>query len=92
MSTADVGARSVVSRVVAILLSFAHAKGDLGISEISRETGLALSTTHRLVRELTRCGVLDQTPARRYALSPEVAALAVPAPRRSRPPAPQVRG
>lgn len=76
MKPAESAPHSVAARVVAILGSFAHERSELGISEISRETGLALSTTHRLVNELTRCGALSQTVRRRYTVGPEVANLA----------------
>lgn len=83
MKCAEQGPSSVVARVVAILSSFAHEKADLGISEISRETGLALSTTHRLVIELTRCGALDKNLHHRYTVGPKVADLAYAIRRRS---------
>jgi DNA-binding IclR family transcriptional regulator len=83
MKCAESGPTSVVARVVAILSSFSHGQPDRGISEISRETGLALSTTHRLVNELTRCGALHQTDAHRYTVGPKVADLAHAIRRRS---------
>jgi len=76
MEFAETGPRGVTARVVAVLSSFAKGQSELGITQISRETGLALSTTHRLVSELTRCGALTQTARHRYTVGPKVADLA----------------
>ena len=49
---------TVTGRVMTILGAFSHERPALGIKEISRRTGLAKSTTHRLVTELVTWGAL----------------------------------
>lgn len=44
---------------MSILAAFEDERADLGISELARRTGLAKSTTHRLVLELVRLGLLE---------------------------------
>jgi DNA-binding IclR family transcriptional regulator len=58
--------RSVTSRVLAVLGAFTAERATLGVSEISRYTGLPLTTAHRLVRELVRWGALERDDAGRY--------------------------
>jgi DNA-binding IclR family transcriptional regulator len=53
--------RSVASRVTAILLAF-HSGGTHSLTELARLTGLPVSTTHRLLSELTSRRVLERTP------------------------------
>jgi DNA-binding IclR family transcriptional regulator len=43
---------------MSILGAFSHERPTMGIQEISRRTGLAKSTTHRLVSELVEWGAL----------------------------------
>jgi DNA-binding IclR family transcriptional regulator len=50
---------SAVSRVVAVLSAFTATDGPLGISELSRRTGLPKATTHRLTHEMATHGLLD---------------------------------
>jgi len=47
-----------------------------GASEVARETGLSISTAHRLLVALASNGLLSRTPSGRYALGPLVARLA----------------
>lgn len=54
------GADTVVGRSAAILGAFGPDDGALGVSELSRRTGLPKSTVHRLVRALTEHGLLDR--------------------------------
>src|SRR3954447_26178333 len=49
-------ARTVVGRVIAILGCFSPTQQSLGLVEISRRTGLPVSTVFRLVGELRECG------------------------------------
>jgi len=64
--------RTVTSRVLAILAAFASERRELGLVEISRRTGLAVSTTHRLVGELLEGGALERSANRRYRIGPTV--------------------
>ena len=50
----------MASRVTAILLAF-HSGGTHSLTEIARVTGLPVSTTHRLLGELTSRRVLERT-------------------------------
>lgn len=69
--------RTVTSRVLAILGAFASERRELGLVEISRRTGLAVSTTHRLVGELLEGGALERSADRRYRIGPTVRDLVV---------------
>ena len=68
--TPNVGAasRSVAGRVLSILEAFASEQTDLSLVDISRRTGLALSTTYRLTGQLCEWGALDRSCDRRYHL------------------------
>jgi IclR family transcriptional regulator, acetate operon repressor len=54
-----VGAQTI-SRAFAVLRLFRDRSGDLGVGAISKELGLNLSTTHRIVRALVTEGYLAQ--------------------------------
>lgn len=56
----DSAPASVLERAMSLLTAFGADKTELGISELSRRSGLAKSTTHRLVGELVRLGLLEQ--------------------------------
>jgi DNA-binding IclR family transcriptional regulator len=60
------GPRSVTARVLAILGSFSPGTSELSLAEISRRTGLARSTTYRLVHELHAGGALERDANLRY--------------------------
>jgi DNA-binding IclR family transcriptional regulator len=71
--------RSGTQRVLAILAAFTAERPVLALSEISRLAGLALTTTHRQVAELTRWGALERGDDGRYRIGLrlwEVGALA----------------
>jgi DNA-binding IclR family transcriptional regulator len=51
---------TVLDRAFGILESFVTVDGPLSLTEISRRSGLALSTTHRLVAQLTERGALER--------------------------------
>jgi DNA-binding IclR family transcriptional regulator len=57
--------RSVASKAIAVLLTFTHG-GAYSLSEIARLTGFPLSTTHRLLGELSGWGVLERTEDNQY--------------------------
>ena len=50
--------------------------GVLGITQIAAHSGLAVPTTHRIVRTLVDLGYLRQEPSRQYALGPRLLLLA----------------
>ena len=70
---------SVSSRLLAVLRTFSHRTPLQTLSEISRRSGLPLTTTHRLVRELLQGGALERDDDGRYRIGLwlwEIAALA----------------
>jgi DNA-binding IclR family transcriptional regulator len=56
---------SVLERAVRILEQFGPDAPELGVSALARRARLPLSTTHRLVQELTAHGLLERTDGRR---------------------------
>src|ERR687895_1414064 len=59
---------TAAQRVLAILGVFDIENATLSLSEISRRTGLTLSTTHRLVNELREWGALSRDADGRYSI------------------------
>lgn len=55
---------SVLERAAGVLAAFDADRPEIGVSELARRTGLAKSTVHRLVGELTRLGLLEQSGSR----------------------------
>lgn len=58
--------QSVTGRVLSILAVFEDSLAPRSLTELSRETGLALSTTHRLVGELEQWGAVQRDDNGRY--------------------------
>ena len=67
---------SVTSRVLAILGSFSPDDPTLSLAEISRRTGLAPSTAHRLVGELCAWGALERDEYGTYRIGTRLRELA----------------
>lgn len=65
-----------IDRAVAVLRCFGRRTPELGITEISRTTGLSTSTVHRLLSAMQHNGLVQQAPGRRYALGPLLVQLA----------------
>lgn len=59
---------TVTSRVLAILRSFDSEHRSLSLTEVSRRTGLTLSTAHRLVGELAEWGALRRTSSGNFVI------------------------
>lgn len=59
-----------IDRVVLILRCFTTRTPRLGVTEISRITGLSTSTTHRLLASMQANRLVTQGPDHRYALGP----------------------
>lgn len=57
---------SVTGRVLSILAVFEKSLSPRSLTEISHETGLALSTTHRLIGELEQWGAVQRDDHGRY--------------------------
>jgi IclR family transcriptional regulator, acetate operon repressor len=66
------GAESSVAKALHLLESFGGGIHQLGVSELSRRTGIPKSSVHRLCNELTECGFLVRTPRRQYRLAVRV--------------------
>ncbi|MCQ9165410.1 MULTISPECIES: IclR family transcriptional regulator [unclassified Arthrobacter] len=60
--------RSVTSKVLAILEVFEKSRGPLSLTEICGQSGLPMSTVHRLMGELTDWGLLSRGANGRYQL------------------------
>jgi DNA-binding IclR family transcriptional regulator len=58
--------KSVAGRLFTLLSVFSEQRPSANLSELSRNAGLALSTTHRLVGELVEWGALDRDEDGRY--------------------------
>jgi DNA-binding IclR family transcriptional regulator len=70
---------SVTARVLRVFEAFTASQPRLTLSEISRRTGLPLTTAHRLVEDLVRWGALERDDESRYRIGLrlwEVGALA----------------
>jgi IclR family acetate operon transcriptional repressor len=65
-----------IDRAVAILRCFDARRPTLGISDISRATGLSTTTTHRLLVAMLSNRLIRQTSDRRYGLGPLLVQLA----------------
>lgn len=65
-----------IDRAVAILRCFDGRKPELGISELSRSTGLSTSTVHRLLAAMQSNQLVRQTGTKRYGLGPLLLQLA----------------
>lgn len=81
-STESEGAsNSVATRLFRVLEAFSAQRPALTLSAISRHSGLALTTTHRLVGELTKWGALERDVHGRYRVGLRLYELAALAPR-----------
>ena len=69
-ATAD-GVQSL-DRAFLLLELMADADGEVSISQLAADSGLAVSTIHRLVRTLVVLGYVRQLPSRRYVLGPRL--------------------
>lgn len=69
------GSVQSIDRAVMILSCFDGKQPELGISELSRLTGLSTSTVHRLMTSLVENELVRQTAQRRYSLGPLVLRL-----------------
>jgi DNA-binding IclR family transcriptional regulator len=72
---------SVSSRLLSVLDAYAEGRAACTLSELSRRTGLPLTTTHRLVGELERWGGLERGADGRYRIGLRLVELAALCPR-----------
>jgi DNA-binding IclR family transcriptional regulator len=77
----DAARPSVTSRVADILETVGGAPDGLALSDIARRTGLPLTTTHRLVGELSDRHLVERTDGGRYQIGLRLWELASSAPR-----------
>jgi DNA-binding IclR family transcriptional regulator len=73
----------VVDRALEILQAFSGDRPQLTLSDISRRTGLPLTTVHRLVGELARWGALERDEDNLYGIGLRLWEVAVRRPRSS---------
>ncbi len=67
---------TAAGRVLALLDVFSRGSGSHTLTEISRQSGLSLTTTHRLVRELVAWGGLEIDETGHYRLGAKMLSLA----------------
>lgn len=72
---------NAAGRLLAVLDAFGPRNRALSLSEISRRSGLSLSTTHRLVHELLSWGALERDQGGCYSIGLRLLELAALAPR-----------
>lgn len=72
---------NAAGRLLAVLDAFGPRSRALSLSEISRRSGLSLSTTHRLVHELLSWGALERDQNGCYSIGVRLLELAALAPR-----------
>jgi DNA-binding IclR family transcriptional regulator len=71
---------TAAGRVLAVLSAFGPSHPSLTLSDISRRSGLTLTTTHRLVGELRAWGGLERGPDGRYGIGLRLLELGALAP------------
>jgi DNA-binding IclR family transcriptional regulator len=74
------GPATAAARTLAVLGAFGPDHSSLSLSEISRRTGLSLTTTHRLVGELREWGALERGDDGRYGIGLRLLELGALAP------------
>ncbi|MFJ9588999.1 IclR family transcriptional regulator [Streptomyces acidicola] len=74
-------ARSAPGRLLAVLAAFDHEHPALCLTDISRRSGLTLTTTHRLVAALTEWGALERDGSGVYHVGLRLWEIAALAPR-----------
>jgi len=79
--TGPAGRRSVLGRALRILDAVREAADGLSLSEISRRTGVPLTTAHRIVSELHEWGALERDASGTYQIGLRLWELATVAPR-----------
>jgi DNA-binding IclR family transcriptional regulator len=72
---------SVPAKLLSVLDAYAEGSAAHTLSELSRRTGLPLTTTHRLVRELERWGGLERGDDGRYRIGLRMVEIAALCPR-----------
>ena len=80
VGTPCAGPATAASRTLAVLGAFGPEHSSLSLSEISRRTGLSLTTTHRLVGELRDWGALERGADGRYGIGLRILELGALAP------------
>jgi DNA-binding IclR family transcriptional regulator len=80
-SNAQASRPNAAGRLLAVLDAFGPRSRALSLSEISRRSGLSLSTTHRLVHELLSWGALERDHNGCYSIGLRLLELAALAPR-----------
>lgn len=77
----EVASRTVTGKVLDVLRAFSPDRPELSLTEIAHRSGLAMTTAHRLVGELSESGLLERSPDRRYRIGLQLWEIAALAPR-----------
>jgi DNA-binding IclR family transcriptional regulator len=80
-ASAHVSRTNAAGRLLAVLDAFGPRNRALSLSDISRRSGLSLSTAHRLVHELQSWGALERDASGCYSIGVRLLELAALAPR-----------
>lgn len=75
---------AVYDRILRVLASFDEVHTSRSLSEISQSVGIPISTTHRLLAQLTDWGALQRDDERRYVIGTRMFEIGMKAPRASR--------
>lgn len=75
------GPPTVTGKVLRVLAAFTSERPELSLTEIVDRAGLAMTTGHRLVGELTAAGLLERGEDRRYRIGLRLWEIAALAPR-----------
>ena len=79
-ATQCAGPATAAGRTLSVLAAFGPEHSSLSLSDISRRTGLSLTTTHRLVGELREWGALERAADGRYGIGLRLLELGALAP------------
>ena len=66
----------LASRILAIITAVTHSHSAMTLSEISDYTGLPMTTTFRILTQLTEGGAITRDSQRRYRIGPLLLAAA----------------
>ncbi|RCW44521.1 IclR family transcriptional regulator [Halopolyspora algeriensis] len=73
--------RTATGKVLDVFRAFTQERPELTLTEIAHRSGLAMTTTHRLVGELAESGFLERSHDRRYRIGLQLWEIAALAPR-----------
>ncbi|EIV92880.1 IclR family transcriptional regulator [Frankia sp. QA3] len=77
----DAASRSVVTRALQVLAAFTERRPEMNLTDLARYSGLPLSTSFRIVKELVAWGALERDSTGRYRIGLRLWETAMLAPR-----------